>query len=85
MQADLEFTERSFADDKQYSEQDNEHGAEHVEEQAEPQSDAQQVEEYHNLAARRRDQAPCNSSGAQGASCNCVTAAKRGCGRQAQS
>jgi len=45
VQADLEFVERSFADEEQYSEQDYKHGAAQVEEQAEPQGDAQQVEE----------------------------------------
>ena len=45
MQADLEFVERSFADEEQYSEQDYKLGAAQVEEQAEPQGDAQQVEE----------------------------------------
>jgi hypothetical protein len=45
VQADLEFVERSFADEEQYSEQDYKLGAAQVEEQAEPQGDAQQVEE----------------------------------------
>ena len=47
MQADLEFVERSFADEEQYSEQDYKLGAAQVEEQAEPQGDAQQAAQEH--------------------------------------